>query len=384
VTRILIATYPGDYHSIVVATALRHKGHEPVLWYAPDFPTMQRGTIEIEGREHSWSMVGEELDERSSSFDVVWFRRPSAPMITADLHPGDRQIAERACTAFYRAFWHLVAPDAFWVNPLASRSADIKPLQLIEAARIGFSIPPTLCSNDPARIRAFLDKHRGETVYKSFVPAAWETGEGIAHLFTSPVTLDDLPDDDLLQTSVGMFQRRIDKKHELRVNVIGERLFAAKLHSQQNELARQDWRRAFKTLQLEATELPVEVGEKCIALMKRLGLVFGCFDLIVTNDDEYVFLEVNPMGAFLWVEETDPSILVTDAFCELLIQGKPQFEWTATRATVRYAELRDEALAFSREAERRHVKRIDRRSVSDSVGPEDPAIESRGNVPTTE
>jgi glutathione synthase/RimK-type ligase-like ATP-grasp enzyme len=367
-SRILIASYAGDYHSTVVAMALRQKGHEPVLWYAPDFPTMQHGTIEIEGPAYSWSVVGEELDERSTAFDVVWFRRPSAPIVSADLHPGDRHIAERACAAFYRALWNLVAPDAFWVNPPSSRNADIKPLQLIEAARVGFSIPPTLCSNDPARIRAFLDRYRGETVYKSFGPAVWETEGGVAQLFTSPVGHDDLPDDDLLQASVGMFQRRIAKKYELRVTAIGERLFAAKLHSQQNELAREDWRRAFKTLQLEATELPAEVSEKCIAVMKRLGLLFGCFDLIVTNDDEYVFLEVNPMGAFLWLEENDPSLLVTDAFCELLIQRTAQFQWTAASAGIRYAELRDAAVASCAEAERRHVKRVDTRVVKDNAG----------------
>lgn len=32
--------------------------------------------------------------------------------------------------------------------------------------------------------------------------------------------------------------------------------------------------------------------------MRKLGIIFGCFDFIVTPDEEYVFLEVNPMGQF--------------------------------------------------------------------------------------
>ncbi len=368
--RALIATYPDDLHSTAVAVGLRKKGHDPVLWYGADFPTRQCGTIEIDGNGYSWSMRGEELDERAGAFDVIWFRRPGMPALPADLHPGDRQLAERACISFYRAFWNLVAPDAFWINPLSSRAADLKPVQLVEAARVGFTIPPTLCSNDPQRIRAFLDQHRGQTIYKSFTPAQWETPDGIAHLFTSTIGLEDLPEDDLLQLSAGIFQRKVHKKYELRITAIGEHLFAAKLHSQENELAREDWRRAFNTLRLEATELPAEIAAKCLALMKRLELVFGCFDLIVTDDDEYVFLEVNPMGQFLWVEEGDPSLQITDAFCELIIQRRARLEWPPAPDRLRFSELRAEALALNVEATRRHLKPPEARLVKDDPSKE--------------
>ncbi len=57
--------------------------------------------------------------------------------------------------------------------------------------------------------------------------------------------------------------------------------------------------------------------------MKKLGLVFGCFDFIVTPDNEYYFLEVNEQGQFLWIEEVNPDIKILDAFVNLLIsKGK--------------------------------------------------------------
>jgi len=365
--RALIATFPDDVHAAAVAVALRKKGHEAVLWYSADFPTRQCGAIEIDGQGHSWSMVGEDLAERATAFDVVWYRRPRHPSLPADMHPGDRQIAERACMAFYQAFWDVVAPQAFWINPLSSREADLKPRQLIEAARVGLAIPPTLCSNDPERIRAFLDKHRGQTVYKSFLPSRWKTDEGVAQLFTSPVGVDDLPDDDVLQLSAGIFQRTIDKQYEVRVTAIGEHLFAARLHSQENDLAREDWRRAYNTLRIEVMELPPEVATRCLALMKSLGIVFGCFDFIVTPADEFVFLEVNPMGQFMWVENLDPSILLTDAFCELVIQGRTGFTWAPSPGSVRYAELRSEVTALHDEAARRHVRPPETVTVIDST-----------------
>ncbi|MEJ2669125.1 MAG: MvdD family ATP-grasp ribosomal peptide maturase, partial [Gammaproteobacteria bacterium] len=38
--------------------------------------------------------------------------------------------------------------------------------------------------------------------------------------------------------------------------------------------------------------------------MDLLGLNFGCIDMILTPDDEFVFLEVNPNGQWLWVEHS--------------------------------------------------------------------------------
>jgi hypothetical protein len=53
--RALIATFPRDAHSEAVAIAQRKKGHDAVLWYGADFPTRQRGAIEIDGQGHSTS-----------------------------------------------------------------------------------------------------------------------------------------------------------------------------------------------------------------------------------------------------------------------------------------------------------------------------------------
>ncbi len=37
--------------------------------------------------------------------------------------------------------------------------------------------------------------------------------------------------------------------------------------------------------------------------MKDMRLRFGAFDFIVTEDDEYYFLECNPNGQWLWQDE---------------------------------------------------------------------------------
>ncbi len=368
--RILIPSYVEDIHARAVAMALEQKGHEPVLWFTADFPTRQTSSIRIApGGESSWRASGSELDvDEHSPFDVVWFRRPTQPELPEDLHPGDRYLAQRACNSHHVALWELVSPDAFWVNPHQTRRrATIKPRQLIEAGRVGLSVPLTLCSNDPEDIRCFLAEHEGEIVYKPFSSAQWRTDDGSALVFTSAVGLEDLPEDDILRLSSGIFQRRVPKAHELRVLYLGGAFLTAKLRSQEHPDAELDWKLAFRDLGVEpAAPLPPEVAASCRALMERLGLVFGCFDFVVTPEGEYVFLEVNEMGQFLWLEEGNPELLVLDVFCEFLVHAGDGFDGRPADQPVRYGDIEDEALAQIEERRQVHVPKIFRQAADDT------------------
>lgn len=52
-----------------------------------------------------------------------------------------------------------------------------------------------------------------------------------------------------------------------------------------------------------------------------MGLNFGCFDFIVTPSLEYVFLECNPNGQWLWVELATEQ-RISEAIAEFLAQFK--------------------------------------------------------------
>ena len=55
-----------------------------------------------------------------------------------------------------------------------------------------------------------------------------------------------------------------------------------------------------------------------IPVMAGMGLNFGCFDFIVTPSGEYVFLECNPNGQWLWVE-LETGLPISQAIAEFLI-----------------------------------------------------------------
>ena len=292
-------------------------------------------------------MVGPELEIRNCRASTVLLRRPQPPVLPSFVDPADRTFALRECSLFLRAVYNEVGSGAFWVNPLESQSKTIlRTEQLKAAACAGFRIPHTLCSNDPAKIQDFIRSNQAGVIYKSFFSISWETNEGMAIAFSSLVREEDLPEDLVLRATPGIFQELIPKDHELRVTAFGNRLFSVKLRSQETDRGKIDWRVAGDNVPMEPVTLPRRVALACRRVMRALGIVFGCFDLIVTPDGDYVFLEVNEMGAFLWLEERLPELRLLDAFCEFLIQARKDFKWRQSSQSVKLDQVHADAVRY--------------------------------------
>lgn len=343
---VLILSNPDDYHAFTVAEALDRKGISHGLWYAADFPSLQKASVWLGGHQELCAISGPEftiLPETRPS--AVWLRRPGRPVIPEYVDPSDRLFAYRECQTFLAGVQRLLGAEAFWVNPPAGFArANLKIEQLRSAVRNGFQVPETLMSNDPSEIRRFVRARAGQVVYKTFFPASWKSADGVATLFCSNVSLDDLLEDSVLAAVPGIFQALIDKAYEIRLTAIGRHIFAVKIYSQEVPSARMDWRAASQRVRHEPFTLPSGMDKACRAIMKDLGIVFGCFDLIVTPAGDFVFLEVNEMGAFLWLEEEIPELPLVDTFCELLCQGRSNFHISASRPKVRLADVHEAAL----------------------------------------
>lgn len=97
-----------------------------------------------------------------------------------------------------------------------------------------------------------------------------------------------------------------------------------------------------------AIELPPQVRSRCRRLMQRMDLVFGCFDFIVTPEGEWVFLEVNEAGQFLFLESWCPELPMLDMFCAFLESRDADFEYTPNACPVRFDQMvRDAAVTLS-------------------------------------
>ena len=357
--RLLIATQCGDAHAKAVNRALQSCGHSVHLWYATDHPQRAVASLRLTESSHFAIDLKGPNGPTAGPFDRFWLRRPTLARLPSDMHPGDVEFAEGEWRMFLQGMRSVVAPGAFFVNPPQSASrAESKALQLSAAMRAGFVVPPTLMSNDPQQIRDFIVSNPGETIYKPFRSPTWTANHHVSMAYTATVTLKDLPDDDILRLTPGIFQPRIDKAWELRVTVIGESLFAARLDSQAHPGALVDWRSAIKELPVTVDHLPRAVEQQCHALMRDLGLVYGCIDLIVKPDGAFVFLEVNQSGQFLWLELMNPELPLLDAFCHMLIEGRADHGWRPEQRRFWVSDFHDATL--NHQEDLLHVERSTR------------------------
>lgn len=66
-------------------------------------------------------------------------------------------------------------------------------------------------------------------------------------------------------------------------------------------------------------DLPAALRDALHALMRRLNLEFGCIDIIEGQDDKYYFLEVNPNGQWLWIEQLTGAPISASLAAELTV-----------------------------------------------------------------
>ena len=100
---------------------------------------------------------------------------------------------------------------------------------------------------------------------------------------------------------------------------------SASVDSQVSARAAHDWRRdGLRMLQdWRPYQLPSDVEEKILCLMDYFSLNYGAIDIILTPDDQHVFLELNPSGEFFWLERT-PGLPISDAIADLLLGHSPR------------------------------------------------------------
>ena len=53
--------------------------------------------------------------------------------------------------------------------------------------------------------------------------------------------------------------------------------------------------------------------------MNTLGLNYGAIDMIVTPENKFVFLEINPVGEFFWLELNHPYFPISETLADILI-----------------------------------------------------------------
>jgi glutathione synthase/RimK-type ligase-like ATP-grasp enzyme len=192
----------------------------------------------------------------------------------------------------------LLAAVPRWLNdPGRMEHAEYKPVQLAAAARAGLATPRTLITTDPDAAREFV-AGLARAVYKPFRGSV-RSADGTRFIYTSPITAAEI--DDSVAHTAHQFQEWIDKDHEVRLTVVGDRYFAARLTGRSAD-ARVDWRSDYDSVDYAVTEVPDGVRAAVAAMLADLGLRFAAMDFVVRPDGRWYFLDLNPNGQWGWIE----------------------------------------------------------------------------------
>jgi glutathione synthase/RimK-type ligase-like ATP-grasp enzyme len=266
---------------------------------------------------------------------AVWHRRPRP--VGADEKTTRRQYFTVAAThAYYLGL--LGTLDCPWLpgHPLDQQRADLKIEQLVRAEALGIEIPPTVVTNRRRDFMGFFHEQEGHLVSKISEPVEFCSSHHPLGRGTERVVRQDLAFLPRLRRSPVLAQAEIPKAFELRVTIVGERIFPVAILSQRRRRAQLDWRRDQDDVEYASYPLSPLVERQCFALLASFDLRYGTIDLIVRPDGQVVFLELNPNGQYLWLEKA-LGLPISEAIADLLCQRDPA---GASRGEARAPELR--------------------------------------------
>lgn len=200
--------------------------------------------------------------------------------------------------------------SAKWVNnPNSTYKAENKLLQLKYAKEVGLEIPSTIVSNDN------LYEFQATKAIKSLDTAIFTINGNEAFFYTN---IMDFKEYSMFDKSLCplIIQENLHPKIDYRVTVVGNYVYTVKIVM--NDVGiNGDWRKQKENISFVPIQLPSDIEEKCLLLMRKFDLLFGGIDLILHNEKIY-FIEVNPTGEWAWlVDKAEQKIYegIADVLC---------------------------------------------------------------------
>lgn len=302
---ILIVSSQSDLSTSEVIDWLLYYGVSFVRVSEEDMWTYSSVYIDNESCEERFELNGEEYS--FDDFSCIWYRR-SFIKLSRKIDVSGVNVFNRGILRHIENELHLVHSfsiganiDKFIINKFSDNGLN-KLMVLYLARKVGLLIPETIVTEKKDDVIQFAGKY-GRIITKNISQGVFiYTDEYILNGITNEVTcemLDTLPD----TFSLSLFQRMIPKFVELRIFFIKGQYYATAIFSQEDEQTKIDFRNYNyrKPNRIAPFLLPKEIESKLKILMEEVGLHSGSIDMILTPQDEFVFLEVNPIGLFTQV-----------------------------------------------------------------------------------
>lgn len=313
---ILVVTQKFDPTADFLIDKLKMSGARIIRINTESFPQNTKLTLGLDRKV----LIDDQEEIDLNEITSAWYRRPAKPEISSVISVEEaKNFAKDESWELLLSLWHEM--NCFWVSkPHAIKNASHKWEQLKSAQNLGFNIPETLITNNPAEANKFLSKI-GSIIIKTIYSPLIEIDGHYEIIYTTPITEFTEEQLEAINLTPCILQRNVPKRVELRITVVGNQVFTCAIESQASQKTKDDWR----NYDIENTphypwDLPSEIERYCVGLVKGYGLTFGTIDMIVTPSYDYVFLEINPNGQWQWIEELS-GLKISDALVSILLKG---------------------------------------------------------------
>lgn len=314
---ILVLTYESDPHADSICNFFEE--HNVEFFRVNTEHIMSQYKITFDSLSHCYFISDADRTVQIDETWNIWNRRVLEPIIPETIPENLHNIilTETKRTWDGLLFSH---PSKVVNLPQADHNSNTKIEQLRFAIsyRNGIKVPDTILTNDPDILREFYQNH--ETVCHKLlqVPMVIRNDDYFG-VYTNIVLPEHIEQAELIRRNPCLFQEYIEKRYELRITALTNKIIPIAIYSQSSPVSRIDFRRYdFQNVRYEKVEIPQNVETFCFDLLTHYQLNFAEIDMIYTPNNEYYFLEINPKGQWLWLEQQSGYNLTRDVAENLL------------------------------------------------------------------
>lgn len=300
---ILIVADQEDLHADCIVSKAREHGHEVVrvspahdYGEAFSFNSSNTTSVEVGGKSLTTSEI-------SGVFGRVAIERLSECF--SPRNAIERYSIEEESVAWLTAL--LLLPETIWMNsPRYELWADVKPLSLKKASRIGLRVPDFLITNSVSKVHSFCQNRT--VVIKTLSDASFARQNSI-YLSVPELGEFDVPGTRIFrpeEVDWGRFdgtpfllQNYIRRTEEYRVTVIDSTAFTALAVVPSERIDIKEYKFPCYT----ASNIPKREELLLVELSKALGLRICTFDILRSQEGELFLVDINPGGNWLWLDQ---------------------------------------------------------------------------------
>ena len=250
----------------------------------------------------SWYLKNIITGDKVSNDTIIggYYRRPSLPEIETDsLGEEIKKSISIESYNIYQTF--LESIKCKWlVNPNIVRYTENRVIQLQYAKAVGFKIPNYLFTSNKNSAVDFINTYR-KVCMKPINMKPFKYKNSMYSFYNTVIETNDV---NQLEGLPIQLQKYIEKKAEYRIIILGKEIFPVLIRYSKESENSIDWRIGnCMKVDYEKTFIEDRLRILCMKLMKKLKIKFACMDIICDFNDRYYFLDLNPNGQWVWLEE---------------------------------------------------------------------------------